>query len=91
MNRWGWGCYGDDNSQTLGTYIHTGITSSDGRHEVRVEWKGIDDEPSAISVTAQAAVRDLNQQTQVIHCVMWWFMSGVMLSCTITSCVVMGV
>ncbi len=63
----GWGGTSGGDRDVGGKYTHKSVTGADGRHELKVTWSGVEEEPKPINVTAVAAVQDLNKQTQVSH------------------------
>lgn len=60
-----WGYSGrSDFPVSYPSYAFTGKTGFDGKHEIKIEFRGIEDCPSCISVSAHSSVIDINNQVQ---------------------------
>ncbi|KAI5085094.1 hypothetical protein GOP47_0001263 [Adiantum capillus-veneris] len=60
-----WGCFRrKDYPFIYPTYEFEGKTDMDGKHDVKIIFKGIEDCPSSISVSATSSIIDINNQAQ---------------------------
>ncbi|MCO5552714.1 hypothetical protein L7F22_006231 [Adiantum nelumboides] len=69
-----WGCFDQkDHTMLYPSYEFEGNTDMDGQHDVKIQFKGIEDCPSSISVSASSSIIDINNQvclattTFIIH------------------------
>lgn len=63
--RWGWTSISkNDSFVSYPSYELTGKTGMDGKHEVKIEYRGIEDSPSPVSISAHASIIDVNNQAQ---------------------------